>query len=199
MIFVFLLAFAGLTIYGVFGPVVRAGDLFRNNAFWVERGKRHSGNWPPAVMTQERGEWRFAHFVGTVLAAPVFFIAAAAGAALVASVLFYVMGAFAVSALTRLWPAFDYGGHGAEIIEAELVGVVTIKGPKPGTDRSFVPTGAVRLKDYYEAEPGDYVSYRQGEIERMIHLDGRENMTPLEVSAKLDRWHWLARIMHRIS
>lgn len=46
------------------------------------------------------------------------------------------------------------------------------------------------------AEREGIIGYRAAEIDRMRRFDNRQNMTAEQVSAALDRWHWLARIVY---
>jgi len=197
MSILFLITLTVLIAYGVFGPVICKGSRgYRHNALFIFRGDPGGGNYGPAGMKQEKGEWRVSHFIGLLVATPV----AMQITMPIISTVMLVSGTFIVSSMMRLIELFDYAGHGAEIIEAERLNVVTIKGPNgPGSDSSVIATGEIRTVDYYEAKPGDYVTYRQGEIARMIRFDEREDMTPEEVEPVLDRYKWLSKVMHRIS
>jgi hypothetical protein len=48
------------------------------------------------------------------------------------------------------------------------------------------------------AERAGITGYRAGEITRMRLLDNRAHMTDAQVDAALCRWHWLARVVHRL-
>lgn len=192
-----LAVLAALFAYGILGPVVRDGDRFKHSCFFIYRPQKpRRGDWAPAVMKQELGEWRIKHFIGVAVAT--------LSSLLITnpwiSAIMVLCGTLVVSSFLRFLAFFDYAGRGAEIIEAERLNIITIrgKGEGPFSDTSVIATGKVRTVDYYEAGPGDYVTYRQGEVARMIHFDDHKNVSPEEVEKRLNRWEWLAKILHRI-
>lgn len=105
--------------FGVFGPIKRPGKSARHNALflWMPKEARN-GNYLPAVLVQEIGEWRLSKLIAVAVGVA----GAVLSADLVISPLVTAIAMVAADSFSRLFT--DYAGHGAEIIEAERQGLI---------------------------------------------------------------------------
>ena len=108
--------------YGLFGPITRLGKSARHNALflWMP-SKARNGNYLPAVKVQEVGEWRLSKIIATIVGTSVLGLILALSPELVIAPFIVVFATVAADSFSRLFT--DYAGHGAEIIEAERLGI----------------------------------------------------------------------------
>lgn len=107
--------------YGALGPVVLKGRSAKHNAFAVWMHSADTiGNHLPSVLVQEVGEWRLSKIVGVACAIPGLLLVSDPAMQALAAVLPMLIA----DAVSRLIPASDYAGHGAEIIAAERAGLI---------------------------------------------------------------------------